>query len=332
MPQFLLGSDSLAKAAAHATQVGPYTVLIVDDDRQNRTVLAELLKAEGRIVLAKNGEQALEKAAEHLPSLILLDILMDGMNGYQVMQRLKDDPQLRDIPVIFITALDSEVDEERGFNLGAVDYIFKPFRPSIVRARVRTQLQLIHQRLLLERLAVLDGLTELGNRRRFMQVLEQEWRRCARQVCPLSLVMIDVDSFKAYNDHYGHLAGDEVLRRIARVLENGVQRPGDLAARYGGEEFALVLPEIDAAGAQMVAERIRRGVIELGMPHLHSLDAPCVTISMGGATIVPLQAELDERLLACADNRLYEAKRSGRNCVVWAEAGAIERLPKIGDN
>lgn len=323
---------ALPSTVTGSASASPYTILIVDDDRQNRTALAELLKPEARIVLAKNGEQALEKAAEHAPSLILLDILMEGMDGYQVITRLKGDDQTRDIPVIFITALDSELDEERGFNLGAVDYIFKPFRPSIVRARVRTQLQLIHQRLLLERLAVLDGLTELGNRRRFMQVLEQEWRRCARQVCPLSLVMIDVDFFKAYNDHYGHLAGDEVLRRIARVLESGVQRPGDLAARYGGEEFALVLPEVDAAGAQRVAERIRRSIIELGLPHPRSLAAPCVTISMGGATIVPLTAELDERLLACADNRLYEAKRIGRNCLVWAEAGAIERLPKIGGN
>jgi len=227
-----------------------FTLLIVDDEKQNRALLTELLQDEYRIVLAKDGRQALDRAREHSPDLILLDVLMPEMDGYAVIRALKNGDQTRAIPVIFITALDSVGDEERGLELGAVDYISKPFNPAIVRVRIRNHLQSVQQRRLLEQLAMLDSLTGIPNRRRFSEVYEQEWRRCMRDDVPLSLIVVDVDHFKAFNDNYGHAAGDEVLRRIASSLQTSLRRPGDFVARYGGEEFVMLLPGIDSEGAR----------------------------------------------------------------------------------
>lgn len=294
-----------------------FKLLIVDDEKQNRTLLTELLKDDYTIILAKNGEQALARAREHAPDLILLDVLMPGMDGYAVIRALKDDDRTRDIPVVFISALDADIDEERGLDLGAVDYIAKPFRPSILRARVRNHLQSVHRRRLLEKLAMLDSLTEIPNRRRFTQIYEQEWRRGLRNHQPVSLVMIDVDLFKPYNDAHGHAAGDLALYRVAKALEASVRRPGDFVARYGGEEFVLLLPEADAAGGRMLAEQARRDVETLRIPHAASPHG-WLTISLGGATLVPDEAHVESDLFVRADTTLYEAKRQGRNRVEWA--------------
>ncbi len=301
-----------------------YTILIVDDEKQNRTLLTELLKDEYRLILAKNGAQALERAFEHSPDLILLDVLMPEMDGYQVIQALKNDDCAKNIPVIFISALDSTESEERGLELGAVDYISKPFSPSIVRARVRNHLQAVHQRRLLEQLALLDGLTEIPNHRRFSQVYEQEWRRCKRTSSPLSLIVVDVDHFKRYNDSHGHSAGDIVLCKVAQTIKAMLKRPGDFIARYGGEEFVILLSEVDHAGALALAELVRREVEELHMPHEDSPVSPWVTISLGGVTQVPPEHQETPGLFAIADAYLYEAKHQGRNRVVWAPPGAAE--------
>lgn len=298
-----------------------FTLLIVDDEKHNRALLTELLRADYRIILAKDGAQALERAQEHRPDLILLDVLMPDMDGYAVIRELKNDDLTRDIPVIFITALDSTGDEERGLELGAVDYISKPFHPSIVRARIRNHLQSVHQRRLLEQLAMLDSLTGIPNRRRFAEVFDQEWRRCTRDGVPLSLIVVDVDHFKSYNDTYGHAAGDEVLRRIAATMQDALRRPGDFVARYGGEEFVILLPGIDRDGAQALAEHARADVEALNIPHSVSDVRPRVTISMGGATRYPMAGGPDQELFTLADAYLYEAKRAGRNRVVWAPVG-----------
>jgi diguanylate cyclase (GGDEF)-like protein len=294
-----------------------FTLLIVDDEKQNRSLLTELLRAEYHVILAKNGVQALERAQEHTPDLILLDVLMPEMDGYAVIRALKEDDRTRDIPVIFITALDSAEDEEKGLELGAVDYISKPFRPSIVRARIRNHLQSVHQRRLLEQLALIDSLTEIPNRRRFAQVLEHEWRRCMRNNLPLSLIVIDVDNFKQFNDSHGHAAGDVVLRNIAQTLFHDLRRAGDFVARYGGEEFVVLLPDAAEDGARALAEQMREDVEDLRIPHEESASSPWVTISLGGATIVPKVATPDPDLFSLADARLYEAKHQGRNRVVW---------------
>jgi len=295
-----------------------FTLLIVDDEKQNRTLLTELLQDDYQIILAKNGTQALERAEERLPDLILLDVLMPEMNGFAVMRALKNNDITRNIPVIFISALDSPADEEHGLDLGAVDYIAKPFHPPIVRVRVRNHLQAVHQRRLLERLAMIDSLTEIPNRRRFDEVFEQEWRRCLRNRTLFSLMIVDVDHFKLYNDSYGHAAGDLVLSRIALSLQTALKRPGDFVARYGGEEFVIILPEIDASGAHALAEQIRAQVEELQIPHAQVSAIPWVTISIGGATVMPTEDKADSEFFCRADSRLYDAKHAGRNRVCWA--------------
>jgi len=295
-----------------------FTLLIVDDEKQNRALLTELLQDEHRIILAKDGKQALERAREHLPDLILLDVLMPEMDGYTVIRALKNDDLTRNIPVIFITALDSPGDEERGLELGAVDYISKPFNPAIVRVRIRNHLQSVRQRRMLEQMAMLDSLTGIPNRRRFNEVFEQEWRRCMRDGAPLSLIVVDVDHFKAFNDTYGHAAGDEVLRRIAASLQTSLRRPGDFVARYGGEEFVMLLPGIDSEGARILCEHTRADVESERIAHAVSDVAPWITISLGGATRVPRDSTPNPELFSLADSCLYVAKNSGRNRVAWA--------------
>ena len=295
-----------------------FTLLIVDDEKQNRLLLTELFGTTYKIIQAKNGVQALEKARQHRPDLILLDVLMPEMDGMGVLRELKRDDATRLIPVIFITALSSATDEENGLNLGAVDYISKPFHPPIVRVRVRNQLQLVHQQRLLEQLASLDGLTGIPNRRQFDATLLKEWHRCQRNQQPLSLIVADVDFFKKYNDALGHAAGDRVLQEVAATLRQAARRPGDLVARYGGEEFVLLLPETDATSAQALAEGLQQLLHSKAFAHPNSSLGPWLTMSMGGNTIDPSTTALDPEFFALADAALYRAKHQGRNQVRWA--------------
>lgn len=300
-----------------------FTLLIVDDEKHNRTLLTELLQDDYQIILAKNGVQALKKARERSPDLILLDVLMPEMDGLAVIRALKAGDATRHIPVIFVSALDSILDEERGLELGAVDYITKPFHPPIVRVRVRNHLQSVHQRRLLEQLAMIDSLTEIPNRRRYTEVYKLEWRRCLRNSKALSLIIVDVDHFKIYNDTYGHAAGDLVLKRVAKAIQSALKRPADFVARYGGEEFVVVLPEIDAEFAQQVAEAIRAAVQALAIAFPESATSPWVTVSLGGASWLPRHNEVDTELFGRADQCLYDAKRSGRNQVRWDNCDGV---------
>ena len=297
---------------------GKQRVLVVEDEKINRTILSALLKDEVQVILAKSGEQALERlASDDQIDLILLDVLMPDMDGHEVLRRIKASDATRDIPVIFITALNSTNDEEKGLKLGASDYIGKPFSPAIVKARVSNLLRFVRQRKLLETLAGRDGLTEIPNRRAFDQALLQEIARSLRGGQTFSLGLIDVDFFKQYNDCYGHAAGDTTLKQVAKTLVGALRRPTDLAARYGGEEFVFILPESDTAGGVEVAEAIRQLVAELGIEHEKSGVAPHVTVSVGGITVSGQHGSAEELLMA-ADRQLYEAKRLGRNRVCWA--------------
>lgn len=291
-------------------------VLIVDDEKMNIKVLADLLKDDYSLVLAKSGEQALKLAHENLPDLILLDVIMPEMGGYEVIKHLKEHEETSHVPVIFVTALNSAEEEEHGLCLGAVDYITKPFSPPIVKMRVRNHLRFIHQYKLLEQLVHLDGLTEIPNRRRFEEVYKRESSRAVRNVTPFSVAMVDVDYFKQYNDFYGHGMGDSALQEVAQALRNSLKRPGDLAARYGGEEFVLVLPETDLAAACEVAERARQAVAALNIPHGHSPAAGHISVSIGVATLLPGQTALPENMLKLADQNLYRGKQQGRNRIV----------------
>jgi diguanylate cyclase (GGDEF)-like protein len=296
-----------------------FTVLVVDDERHNRQLLTELLQHECRLILAKNGGQALTRARELQPDLILLDVIMPDMSGHAVIRQLKDDDRTRDIPVIFITALDSFDDQEIGLELGAVDYIAKPFHPPIVRVRVRNHLRLVEQRRLLEQLAMLDNLTGLPNRRRFVETLAQEWRRCLRHALPLSMIVADIDHFKRINDTYGHAEGDEVLRSVAQALKWAIHRPGDFVCRYGGEEFVLLLPGVDAEGAFTFADGVRQRIATMLLQTTSGKPLQ-LTLSLGGASHVPTAPEVSDTLFLAADHALYEAKRAGRNRVAWAAA------------
>lgn len=294
-------------------------VLVVEDEKINRTVLVALLKDDYQVILAKTGEQALERlASDDQIDVVLLDVLMPDMDGYEVLRHIKDNDATREIPVIFLTALNSTNDEEKGLRLGASDYIGKPFSPAIVKARVSNLARFVRQRKLLETLAGRDGLTEIPNRRAFDQALLQEIARSLRNGSSFGLALVDVDYFKQYNDHYGHAAGDGSLKQVARTLADALRRPGDLAARYGGEEFALILPDCDGAGGQEVAEAIRQKVKALGIEHTQSSASPELTVSVGGVTVTGRQGSAEELLIA-ADRQLYAAKQQGRIRVCWAD-------------
>lgn len=293
-------------------------MLIVDDSTTNRQMLADLLQADYTVLNAENGEEGLQLAQEHRPDVILLDVMMPEMDGYEVLKRLKQDDRTSSLCVVFITGLDTAEAEERGLIEGASDYVTKPFHPLVVKARVALHMQVVRQRRMLESLANIDGLTELPNRRQFDAVLSAEWARSRRTKQTLSVALLDVDFFKRYNDHYGHAMGDHVLQLLAKTLQKRVQRPADLVARYGGEEFVVIMPDTTIEGALELAERLRIGVEGLGIPHKRSSAAVCATVSIGVASSAPEDLPSAEALLHRADERLYRAKKAGRNRIVGA--------------
>lgn len=291
-------------------------VLIVDDDPLNRLVLEKTLADEHEVFLVESGEKALTFLKTTTVDLIILDIVMPGINGYEVLVQLKENPVTQTIPVIFISANTSHDDEAKGFDLGAMDYIAKPFSTVIVRARVRNQLLIKQKNDLLEMLASIDGLTEIPNRRYLDENLSREWRRSRRSSTPLSVILMDIDHFKRYNDCYGHRAGDDCLKRVAHALVGECQRGCDFVARYGGEEFAAVLPGMGKQEALVFANKLRDAVNSLYIPHKASLNAEHVTISLGIATTETGQIYAEQVLLEEADLGLYQAKDSGRDQIV----------------
>ena len=293
-------------------------LLVVDDQPINIQALYQAFSADHQVFMATGGEQALAMCAAKQPDLVLLDVVMPGMDGHEVCRRLKADPATRDLPVIFVTAHNDEAAETLGLELGAVDFISKPINPKIVRARVRTHLTLKAQSDLLRQWVYIDGLTGVYNRRHFDERLACEWGRAQRSHSPLSVVLLDVDFFKRYNDHYGHQAGDDCLRRIACALQEGLRRPADLVARYGGEEFVCVLPETDLDGAMTVAQELERRVRQLDMAHAHSEVASVVSVSLGVASRGDQASGDAGALLAQADMQLYKAKSTGRGRVCGA--------------
>ncbi len=292
-------------------------ILIVDDNRQNIEILMDLFRQDYRVTAAINGERALKIArSESPPDIILLDIIMPDMDGYDVCKILKDDQKTKDIPILFVTAVSEVMDETKGFSLGAVDYITTPFHPPMIKARVDLHLNLMRKHKLLERYAFIDALTEIPNRRRFDEIMGLEWSRAKRSDKPLSLLLLDIDHFKEYNDTYGHGMGDKVLQKLARVMEVGLRRAGDFVARYGGEEFGILLPYTDVGKAREIARNISLGIQELAIDHSSSPTSTHVTVSTGIATLMPGQEAAGmEEFFNMADRALYLAKNSGRNMI-----------------
>jgi len=292
-----------------------FSILIVDDDKMNITVLTDILSKNYTIYIARSGEEALEKVIERKPDIILLDIIMPDLNGFDVLSRLKEMDDTRAIPVIIITGLANIEDEEKGFLLGAVDYIVKPFHASIIKARIHTHLTVVKQMHLFERFGLIDALTDIPNRRSFDIHMNMEWARAVREKMPISMLMIDIDNFKQYNDTYGHLQGDVMLQNCAQILTTTVKRTTDLVFRWGGEEFAVLLPNTDLNGALKVGEEIRANVSTAPASDISGGPVTYVTISVGAASIIPVASDLVTDFLLKVDKALYTAKRSGKNRV-----------------
>jgi diguanylate cyclase (GGDEF)-like protein len=331
-------------------------IVVVDDAPLNLRLLVNILSEQGyKVRPVNNGAMAIEAIHASPPDIILLDILLPEMDGYQVCQQLKLDPRTQEIPVIFLSAINQGIDKANAFKIGGADYITKPFEAEEVIARIEHQLNLrslqikllqqnhqlrqeirdrqrVEQKLrasqaalekaniTLERLATLDGLTGVANRRKFDEYLREEWRRMRREKQPLSLIMGDVDYFKQYNDTYGHPAGDTCLKAIAKAIKSMIKRPADLVARYGGEEYAIILPNTCCAGAIQVAESIRTSVHQLQLPNVESKVSKFVTLSLGVTSLIPQPSIPPYKLVAAADEALYIAKKQGRDRVCCCEA------------
>lgn len=290
------------------------TVLIVDDAKGNIKVLAELLRAEFKIRATTSGEKALEIAfSDNPPDLILLDVMMPEMDGYEVCKRLKSSAQTKGIPIIFITGKVLEEDEIYGLNLGAVDYITKPFNPVIIKARVNTHAELKRYHEYLEGISYLDGLTGIPNRRRFNEYLDLTWNFAERESLPISIILMDIDHFKQFNDNYGHQEGDACLIQISQALSEAVVRKTDFFARYGGEEFVYILPNTNIDNAVVIAEKLRISIMALQIPHAYSSAGNSVTISLGVATMIPDRNSFYSVLIKAADDALYKSKKNGKN-------------------
>ena len=291
---------------------GKPKLLVVDDQPINIQVMYQAFAGDYQVFMATNGEQALHICKSNPPDLVLLDVVMPGMDGFEVCSRLKSDENTSHIPIIFVTAHSDAAQETHGLSLGAVDFIPKPINPDVVRARVKTHLTLKFQSDLLRKLVFLDGLSGVFNRRYFDQQITTECARAARNNLPLSLILLDVDYFKLYNDRYGHQAGDDALRQIASTLKSCLRRPADLVARYGGEEFACILPETSYDDALLLAQELERRVREARIVHEKSDVNPYITISVGLATREPNTGGDVQSLVGLADELLYKAKHTGR--------------------
>lgn len=288
----------------------PY-ILCVDDQAANLAVLESILGGEYALRFARSGEAALAQTRLQLPEMILLDVKMPDMDGYTLCRQLRANPSAHSLPIIFLTASDTSEQEATALDLGAVDYITKPFSPVIIKARVRKHLEIKRSRDQLEWFAQTDFLTGLANRRKLFSTL-------ADLKPPCGILLLDVDEFKQYNDHYGHLAGDQCLQRLAGVLHSELRDSHDLGARYGGEEFCCVLPGIDERTVMEVAERIRAHVADLGIPHIAAKFHKMVTVSIGAYWISEPGKVAD--WMKSTDCALYAAKAAGRNQVVLANA------------
>jgi diguanylate cyclase (GGDEF)-like protein len=290
-------------------------ILIVDDNSENIRLLGTLLSLQNyRIVAAQNGKQALKALETVEPDLVLLDIMMPVMDGYETCQLIKSDPKNEDLSVIFLTAKTECKDVLKGFELGAVDYITKPFDVPVLLARVKTHVKLHQYYKRLQNQAFLDGLTQVPNRLRFEQVLQNEWQRSLRTQTFLAVIMLDIDFFKQINDDYGHLVGDEVLKKIAFTIDNQAKRAGDFVGRYGGEEFVVILPHTALKNALDLAETIRKTIADLMIPNAGT-PLKHVTVSLGVAATIPQAEESAKAVVDQADKQLYIAKHNGRNQV-----------------
>lgn len=336
-------------------------VLVVDDNPSNCRLLSNYLSTTPySVITANSGFDALQIVEDTPPDIILLDIMMPEMNGFEVCSKIKDNPDRRDIPIIFFSAQAETDDKLRGFNLGAVDYVTKPIKKSEIIARIRTHLTIRFQQLelqqknealneltealrkretqleemndALERMARYDPLTGLCNRRYFFELAHDYWCHSQETGTPLAVLMMDIDFFKQYNDSYGHLAGDACLTKVATTIKDSMADEAELPARYGGEEFIVVLVGQSPEKALKKAQEICRRVYDQRIPNAANFTTKCITISVGVAHGVAEEDMILEDLIACADIALYQAKQQGRNRVLEYQPGMKQKHSMSDDD
>jgi diguanylate cyclase (GGDEF)-like protein len=299
-------------------------VLLVDDSIAYSQVIQSYVESAGHsVITACDGEQGILKFLEHKPDLVLLDVNMPNMDGYQCARHIRKNCQQGNlwIPIIFLSAEVTDDAIVKGIDSGGDDYLLKPITLKVLSAKLRAMARIANMRKELEdasahlkRLSLVDGLTQLYNRRHFDEALELEWSRSNRSQAPLSLIICDIDHFKAFNDNYGHVAGDDALVKASKTIIETLKRPSDMPARYGGEEFVVILPDTPTVGAMIVAEKLRTAMNTLTIPHAFSNAANIVTMSFGVSTYYPHQTKASYvELVKSADRGLYRAKKNGRN-------------------
>jgi len=303
-------------------------ILVVDDSPTIRAALKALLERMGHTVVeANDGKEALQMYRQDRPGLVLIDVVMPVMDGYESARHMRETSADEWVPIIFLSSKEADQDLDRAIEAGGDDYLVKPVSFVVLNAKIRALQRLESMRTKqlemsrdlasanreLEKLSRQDGLTGIANRRYFDSYLVTEVRRAAREKAPVSLILSDVDHFKAFNDCYGHQAGDDCLRRVAAALSSAGRRPADLAARYGGEEFAMVLPGTVLDGAVDVAQAVSRVIGGLAIPHARSAVDQNVTLSQGVVSLIPEKESASEDLIQRADQALYQAKQQGRN-------------------
>ncbi len=309
-------------------------ILLVDDTRTEQHIMTVRLSDMGHdVVCCSNGQEAIEQYGQYDFDLVLMDVIMPIMDGHEAARRIRG-MENDWVPIIFLSGRTSPDDIAAGIAAGGDDYLSKPVDETVLAAKM-TAMQRIaamrHQLIQvshelekanedLQKQANVDGLTGLANRRILDEYMEKEITRAIRGKCPIAVIMIDLDNFKAYNDNYGHIAGDSCLKKVSKVLKNTVRRPEDLVGRYGGEEFCVILPNTDLDGAMFVAERIRTEVEKIKIPHSGNTNHKIVTLSVGTASHIPVQKTLSNQLLDAADKALYQAKMAGKNMVIAADS------------
>ena len=290
-------------------------VLVVDDDIATVKFIAEAIRDEYEVIFTLSAEKCFEKATtKPQPDLILLDIKMPSVDGFEICDKLKSTPDTQHIPIIFITSAKLEADQERAFEIGAADYINKPINIKILKARLKAHIRQSFDLKKLEALALTDVLTNVANRRKFNETLESDWKLAIRDKTHIALLMIDIDDFKRFNDHYGHPEGDKCLIAVANTLKECTDRPIDMVARIGGEEFVVLLPDPDLSGATFVAHRVINAIHKLAYPHIESRVSNDLTLSIGVCCMQPSINDDSELIIHAADKALYKAKHDGRDC------------------